>query len=198
MASSLLWLLVGPNGAGKSTYYERVVASRLRVPFVNADDIARGHWPGAYNAHVHEAAQLAAATRDKLLAARHSFVAESVFSHPSKLALIRSAKARDYVVWISFINVATPELSVARVGQRIREAGHPVPPEKIRSRYRNLQDNVLQSIPLVDRLSVIDNSEQGRALRDVLLFEQGAMAWQAGGLPLWARKLFVAYLRSEA
>lgn len=184
-----LWLLAGPNGAGKTTYHDRVIAPRVRMPFVNADRIARGRWPVHYAAHAYEAAQMAAATRDKLIAARKSFVAETVFSHPSKLELIRRATDTGYVVWLTFVNVAAPELAVARVGQRQREGGHPVPSDKVRGRYARLLANMAAAMPLVARFNAVDNSEAGRALRDVLLVEQGCELWRAPDAPVWVDEL---------
>lgn len=133
---------------------------------------------------------MAAKTREGLITARKSFVAETVFSHPSKLTLIKQARAAGYVVWITFVCVSTPELSVARVGQRIREGGHPVPPDKIRSRYENLRANVLASINLVDRLAVVDNSQKGYALRDVLLIERGEIIWRNKTRSGWVDEMF--------
>lgn len=194
VASPFLWLLVGPNGGGKSTYYQRVVATHVRAPFVNADLIARGRWPRTYRRHAYEAARLAEATRLALLRARSSLVAETVFSHPSKLDLVKTAKAAGYTVWVTYVGLGSPDLAVARVGQRLREGGHPVPPDKVRSRYANLQANVRASVALADRLAVVDNSEKGRALRDVLLFERGELAWRARDLPEWAAEQFADWL----
>ncbi len=157
---------------------------------MNADLIARAKWPQSYARHAYEAGRLAAQTRQRLIAARKSFVAETVFSHPSKLELINQARAADYVIWMTFVCVSSPELSVARVGQRIREGGHPVPPEKIRSRYENLRANVLVSVELVDRLTMVDNSEKGRALRDALLIERGQIIWRNKARPAWIYEMF--------
>ena len=55
---------------------------------------------------------------------------ETVFSHPSKLDLITQAKALGYRVMMFHISVAHPDLSVAGVGERVTEGGHPVPEEK--------------------------------------------------------------------
>jgi predicted ABC-type ATPase len=77
----------------------------------------------------------------------------------------------------------------------VHEGGHPVPPQKIRSRYRKLTENVLAAVELVDRLAVVDNTEKGRALRDVLLFEHGNLIWRASDLPKWASNLFSQYLK---
>jgi predicted ABC-type ATPase len=102
-APPLLWLIVGSNGAGKSTYYERVIHPHLKAPFVNADLIARSRWPRAYVEHAYDAGRIAEHAREALIRSRVSFVAETVFSHPSKLDLIRQAKKAEYLVWLSFI-----------------------------------------------------------------------------------------------
>lgn len=194
MSAPFLWLIVGPNGAGKSTYQQRVIAPHLKLPFVNADLIARGCWGDNHPRHAYAAARMAEAARQRLIGARASFVAETVFSHPAKLALLDQARAAGYVVWMSYVNVALPALSVARVGARVREGGHPVPAAKVRSRYAKLQANVLASVERVDRLTVVDNTASDRALRDILLFQSGRLVWAAPRLPTWCAALFAEYI----
>jgi predicted ABC-type ATPase len=70
-----LHLLVGPNGAGKTTFFERVLGPATHLPFINADLIARRHWPGNEEAHGHQAAALAEQARAAALAKGRSFVA---------------------------------------------------------------------------------------------------------------------------
>ena len=87
-------LVVGPNGAGKSTFVELTLAPLLpESVFVNADEIARQRWPDDPATHAYDAARVAAETRFKLIELGRSFIAETVFSHPSKLDLI-DAKSR--------------------------------------------------------------------------------------------------------
>ncbi len=196
MSAPFLWLIVGPNGAGKSTYQQRVIAPHLKLPFVNADLIARARWGDAHTRHAYDAARMAEATRQRLIGVRASFVAETVFSHPAKLALVDQARDAGYIVWMSYINVALPALSVARVGARVREGGHPVASDKVRSRYAKLQANVQASVARVDRLMVVDNTASDRALRDIMLFESGRLVWAAAGPPAWAAALFASYLEA--
>ncbi len=190
----MLWLIVGPNGAGKSTYQQRVIAPHLKLPFVNADLIARARWGDAHIHHAYDAARMAEATRQRLIGLRASFVAETVFSHPAKLALIDRARDAGYIVWMSYVNVAMPGLSVARVGARVREGGHPVASGKVRDRYAKLQANVLASVARVDRLMVLDNTASDRALRDIMLFQSGRLVWVAAQAPPWSAALFADYL----
>lgn len=91
----VLRLIAGPNGAGKTTLATRVVAPTTRLRFVNANVIAAQRWPVAQAEHAYEASQVAAEQRQDLIAARTSFITETVFSHPSKLDLILGARAAD-------------------------------------------------------------------------------------------------------
>lgn len=151
-------LVVGPNGAGKSTFVAVTLAPLLpRSPFVNADEIARQRWPDDAGAHSYEAARIAAATRSALIESGTSFIAETVFSHPSKLDLIDDAHARGYVVALHV--VAIPEdLAVQRVRHRVRAGGHRVAEDKIRDRHRRLWDLVARAIAVSDSATVYDNS----------------------------------------
>ncbi len=190
----LLWLIIGPNGAGKSTYYETRIQPRLRAEFVNADHIARARWPEAGPEQAYEAAKLAQARRAQLLDARASFVAETVASHHSKLALLRDAQQRGYEVWVSFIYLESADLSVSRVERRVRHGGHPVPETKIRERYTRMVDIALVALAEADRAFILDNSDSSRPLRDVVLLEKGRLTWVADELLGWTRRILGARL----
>lgn len=169
----VLHLVVGPNGAGKTTFYRMILEPATRLPFVNADEIARIRWPGFEEAHGHEAAQAAEQKRDRLITAGKSFIAETVFSHPSKLELIHRAKAQGYLVTLHVILVPE-ELTVVRVGLRVEQGGHSVPEDKIRSRYRRLWGNVKAALKDADDAYVYDNSRAGKPYREVARYRDGA------------------------
>ena len=155
---SRLDLVVGPNGAGKSTFVRFVLApNRPGVPFVNADVIARERWPGAPEVHSYEAAQIAAAARSAMIAAGEELIAETVFSHPSKVGLVREAAAAGYQVNLHVLMVPV-DLSVARVAVRAALGLHDVPVEKIRSRYARLWAHIAEAAPGCHRATFWDNS----------------------------------------
>jgi len=185
-----LWVLAGPNGAGKTTYYERKIRPVLKAEFVNADILARQRWPAAAERHTAEAAKLADERRLELTAARRSFVAETVFSHPSKLDLLRGAKKQGYVVWLTFIYLESAELAIARVRERTERGGHDVPADRIRGRYARLPEMVRAAVGLVDRAFIVDNSYLDRALRDVVVFERGQITYVVEDPPKWTRRIF--------
>lgn len=172
MADPVLHLIAGPNGAGKSTLYELVIGPVTHLELVNADVIAAREWPDDVAARAYDAARLAAERREKLLAARTSFVTETVFSHESKLDLVKSALAAGYLITLHVVLVPE-ELAVARVVNRVANDGHDVPEEKIRSRYARLWPLVAEAIALVDEARVYDNSSASKPFRLVAAFERG-------------------------
>ncbi|MFD4267200.1 zeta toxin family protein [Rhodococcus sp. NPDC058481] len=173
-------LVVGPNGAGKTTFVEQRLAPLLPGSvFVNADVIAKDRWPDSAEKHSYEAARVASTIRDALIAQGESFIAETVFSHPSKLDLIVNARRAGFVVVLHVILVPV-KLSVARVAERVVEGGHRVPEDKIRERYERLWSLVAEAIDRTDHATVYDNTAAD-VTRIVARFVDG----EAVGEPTW-------------
>ncbi len=83
-----LWLLAGGNGAGKSTFYRLFLAPR-GIKLVNADLIAREINPEHPDKFSYEAAEISGRVMKDLLLNGVSFCYETVFSHESKVDLVR-------------------------------------------------------------------------------------------------------------
>ena len=172
MADPVLQLIVGPNGAGKTTFFERVIEPATHLEFINADRIAAARWPGEELEHAYDAARLAASERDSRIHARTSFAAETVFSHESKLELLRTASSAGYRVSLHVVMI--PELlAVARVVNRVANGGHDVPEAKVRARYARLWRLVREAIEMVDEAFVYDNSRARTPYRLVASFDRG-------------------------
>ena len=170
-------LVVGPNGAGKSTFVELILApNRPGVTFVNADIIAAQRWPQDPASHAYEAAEVAARTRARLLELHEPFIAETVFSHPSKLELLDAALAAGYTLELQVLLVPE-ELAVHRVRHRVASGGHTVPEEKIRSRFGRIWPLVAAGIGRADVTHVWDNSRYDGP-EEIATF--------AGGMPIGA------------
>ena len=104
MSDPVLHLIAGPKGAGKSTFYDEVLRPATHLEFINADIIAALRWPGAETEHGYEAAQLAASDRSERIQNRRSFATETVFSHKSKVDLLKEATHASYrvtLLWCS-------------------------------------------------------------------------------------------------
>lgn len=196
-------LIVGPNGSGKTTFVTEFLSPLLpESVFVNADEIAKQLWPDEDPApRAYEAARIAERTRQALISQGQSFIAETVFSHPSKLDLIRSAQAAGYTVRLQVILVPE-ELTVARVAARVEAGGHSVPIEKIRTRYRRLWPLVVEAMTLADVSVVYDNSSEpgprvvARMTRGQVI---GTLTWPKWTpAPLCQRWADTAYLKAAA
>jgi len=180
--SPVLHVLVGPNGSGKTTFVERVLRPATGLPFVNAGAIAGQRWPGAEMEHAYEAATLAEEQRVRLLAAGASFIAETLFSHPSKVDLVERAVAAGYLVTLHVILVPE-EVTVRRVEYRAAHGGHEVPEAKIRGRYARLWSPVAAARLIADRVRFYDNSAAAHPFRLVAVFEHGVEV----GEPTWSK-----------
>lgn len=132
MHTKRLRLFAGPNGSGKTT------TSQLINSYIAAD--------------------LAGFFRTFHLEHNHSFTFESVLSHPSKLNLLQTAKAKGYRIYLYYIATESPEINVNRVKIRVSQHGHPVSEEAIRSRYMKSLKLLYQAIKLSDRAYLFDNS----------------------------------------
>lgn len=153
-----LFLIAGPNGAGKTTFYETVLAARLAAPFINADIIQRDEMIDPSVEAAYQAAAIAEARRREFMAEGRSFVMETVFSHPSKLGLLRDARDAGYRMIVFHLGLASANLAVARVKERVKQGGHKVPEQKIRDRFARNQQLIRQAVLMADRALVFDSS----------------------------------------
>jgi predicted ABC-type ATPase len=190
----VLVFLAGPNGAGKTTFFEAYLAG-LGLPYVNADRVARDVERARPHASRDEVDRRAFAEAERLRAAfveaRLSFCAETVFSDPAgaKLGFLAEARAHGFAVFLVFVGLDGPALSVARVKQRVLQGGHDVPDAKLRARFPRTLANLRAAIPLADEAFVFDNSSYERPYRVVAVYRRGALVSRHPPLPAWTRGL---------
>jgi predicted ABC-type ATPase len=124
---------------------------------VNADLIAAERWPDDPQSHAYDAAKVAEATRSTLIQDGKEFIAETVFSHPSKVDLVDEALTAGYFVALQVLMVPE-DLAVARVAHRTDLGGHAVPEKKIRERYQRLWANIALAGEKANSAAFWDNS----------------------------------------
>jgi predicted ABC-type ATPase len=191
-APPILHILAGPNGAGKTSLYEARIARLTDAEYVNADRLsfeALGRH-ATTQAEAELGQRLAEARRTALLGAGLSLVTESTFSHPSKLQLMRDARAAGYRVALYHLHLDTPELAVARVQAREAHGGHPVPEDRIRGRYARNPQLIREAALLADWAYVFDNSRLGLPPRRLISFVRGQPIGIIADLPAWALDLY--------
>ena len=137
MLSPQCVVIAGPNGAGKSSAAPGLLRDTVGVgAFVNADVIAQGLAGFAPQAVALEAGRIMLQRLDALILAGGNFAFETTLSGKTVERLIRRALDAGYEVHVYYLWLASSDVAVARVRQRVALGGHDVPEAVIRRRYR--------------------------------------------------------------
>lgn len=154
-------LLAGPNGSGKSTFRER----RLRLlglECIDPDEVALDIFGRQALTRDEARSATIEATRqvNVYLSRGESICLETVFSDRNghKKALVQEARSKGYYTVLIFIGVDSPEISVARVAQRVLDGGHDIPDDIIKRRFPSAFQNARDMLPIADLSLLYDNS----------------------------------------
>lgn len=135
--------------------------------------------------------------RKKLLDIGAKFSFETVFSHESKVDIIKLAKENGYKVYLYFVSTEDPEINVYRVKVvRVKKNGHDVPEDKIRSRYYRSMDLMYEAAQYCYRTYFFDNSTNGEKHTLFANFEinkLGKKIWdiaEKSSIPMWFIKYY--------
>lgn len=157
----VLIILAGPNGSGKTTFATQLREHEwgMKCKAINADELAEqlGGWNDATCI-----AQAQMMVREQLITALEQgedIIYETVFSHPSKLELIKQARDKGYFIRLFFICTESPRINIDRVAERYAKGGHTVPGDKVSSRYNRALMYGADALHLVQRGYVYDNSK---------------------------------------
>ena len=102
--------------------------------------------------------------RNKLIINQLSFTFESVMSHISKVELLINSKNKGFTNYLYFVGTISPEINIERVKNRVKKGGHPVPEDKIISRYYKSMENLFVASSLCKRCYFFDNSTESMRL----------------------------------
>ena len=152
-----LTVIGGPNGSGKTSVITVLQDSGHHfATYLNADDIAATMGgPDAARAAQTQVREF----RDRCIAERQSVSYETVLSHPSHLDAMERAVALGFYVRLIFVTTDDPEINIARVAQRVAKGGHPVPDDRVISRYRRcMTESLPRAVRIADEAMVWDNS----------------------------------------
>lgn len=201
-------VLAGVNGAGKSSVAGALLAAQ-GLSWFNPDALAR-ELVATLGLPVAEANALAwSRGRDRLVAAieqgrNHAFET-TLGARSIPQLLVRAAASHDVVML--FCGLASPELHLQRVRERVAQGGHDIPETKIRERWMSSRANLVGLLPHLARLQVFDNSAAaapGEPVPDprlVMEMAGGRLLWPAAddaralaATPAWARPILQAAL----
>ncbi|PQJ12448.1 toxin [Flavipsychrobacter stenotrophus] len=133
--------------------------------------------------------------RKKLLKEQRKFSFETVFSHPSKLDIMRQAVEAGYKVYLYFVSTRSPKINKFRVLARKAKGGHDVPPDKIESRYYRSLDLLFDASQIAYQAFFWDNSINGSEAKLFAHFKKNGnkKAWDTinkNDVPNWFREYY--------
>lgn len=180
-------MIAGPNGSGKTTLTNQLREDGIDLGhYINPDEIAKA-LSGSYEDRVRAAQGIAAAERQTCVRERRSFAFETVMSHPSKIEVLREARALGFRTALYFVATESPSLNVARVAQRVRLGGHDVPEDRIRERYVRTLDLLPQALDQAHLAVLFDNTHGAPALLRPFCDLTNGKITLAPPIPDWAR-----------
>lgn len=159
-AEKKILIIAGPNGAGKTTFASAFLPNEAECPiFINADLIAAGISPFRPEAAAFKAGRLMLREIGEHARNGDNFAFETTLSGRHYALQIPQWQESGYRVKLFFLRLASVEIAIQRVRQRISHGGHFVPDTVVRRRFisgwRNFSE-IYKS--LVDDWAVFDSS----------------------------------------
>jgi predicted ABC-type ATPase len=138
--------------------------------------------------------------RKKLLKEHKRFSFETVFSHKSKLDIMREAKDQGYKVYLYFVSTESPEINKARVASRKAQGGHDVPDDLIEKRYYRSLDFLYEACQIAYQAFFFDNSTERESSQMFAHFKviKTKKKWDKidkKNVPEWFRKYYSAKVK---
>ena len=166
MASPRVVVLAGINGAGKTTASMDLLVNVLKIPiFVNADAIARGLNGVNPESEAFRAGKIMLVHLEELVAERASFAIETTLAARSYAKWLADLRMLGYETHLYYYWLASADMAITRVAERVKRGGHFVPDATIRQRYSRSVQNFFELYRQhADVWEVYDNSYGQRSL----------------------------------
>ena len=201
-----LTVLAGVNGGGKSS----VGGTALRnsgAEYFNPDEYARQL--RTQESLTQEKANAVAwaygkGKLEKAIANGTDFTFESTLGGQTITDLLIHAAGKSHSLDIWFVGLASVDLHLQRVANRVAQGGHPIPEADIRKRWIGSHENIIRLIPFVCTLRVFDNSREVAASEEphpelLLSIGRGELAYPGpdalSATPQWAKPIVAAAYR---
>lgn len=156
-------VLAGTNGAGKSSVGGDALR-RSGADYFNPDEMTRQLLAANPGLPEEEANALAWAEGKRRLelaiATRSTFAFETTLGGHTIARLLRRACDASMPVRVWYCALASVELHLARVRARVKKGGHDIPIDKIRQRYDDSREHLIDLLPKLAELYVYDNSAE--------------------------------------
>lgn len=121
---------------------------------------------------------------NELISSGKKFSLETVMSHHSKIDFLDLAKNNGYKNYLYYMSTESADINVDRVTLRVKDKGHYVEEEKIRSRYVRSMDLLYDATTRCYRSFIFDNSGKSAKLiceidheKNINLFKKRIPRW---------------------
>lgn len=202
-----IYVFAGTNGAGKSSVLGEM-AIRAGAEYFNPDEATLrilAANPGATSAEANaEAWAQGKRLLERAIREHLDYMFETTLGGETFVGLLQKALASRFEVRIAYVGLESPELHIARVAARVARGGHDIPEERIRYRYDQGREHLIQLLPNLTEMKLYDNSAEadpqaGKAPRPKLLLHMVAGRMKemcdARQVPKWAKPIVAAALR---
>lgn len=155
-------IIAGPNGSGKTTFASEYLRN-ADMEYISADAIAATlvSTPEDMDKVKLQAGRLFFVEMRRLIESEKDFAVEVTLAGKGFERIISRLKRAGYTVTIVFIFLKSPEMSVARVRNRVEAGGHHVPTEDVVRRFYRSKRNFWHTYrDLADRWSLFYNSAE--------------------------------------
>lgn len=125
--------------------------------------------------------------RHKYLETHQSFTFETVMSSPDKVEILKKAQQLGYKTYLYFVATEDPAINLLRINHRVKTGGHPVPTDKVITRYYRSLELLSEAIKYSNRAFIFDNS--GDTKTWIAEITNGTdIELQVNEVPTWFRK----------
>ena len=200
-------VVAGANGSGKSSIWG-VAIREEKGEYFNPDEATQlflHHSPSLLR---HEANSLAWKTgRDLLKAAienRANFFFETTLGGRTMTGLLIKAANVGLEVRVWHVGLASLDLHLKRVRERVSRGGHAIPEDRIRVRYDSSRKNLISLLPHLTELHLYDNSVEGDPAtggrpqpQEIIHVQRGKLLYSCppGDVPEWAKPIVAAVVK---
>ncbi|WP_348944730.1 AAA family ATPase [Chitinibacter sp. FCG-7] len=162
--SKQLVVVGGPNGSGKSTFADEYVAL-YQLRYLGADAIAAELAPNdPFSVRVEAGKQFVRRLKAALQAGE-SLVIESTLAGKGLDKHLLQAKTFGYQISLVFVTLDSPDLSIARIRERVANGGHHVPDEDVIRRFDRARNQFWHTFRhLADDWQLFSNTGEGFTL----------------------------------
>jgi len=125
--------------------------------------------------------------RHKYLETHQSFTFETVMSSPDKVEILKKAQQLGYKTYLYFVATEDPAINLLRINHRVKTGGHPVPTDKVISRYYRSLELLSEAIKYTNRAFIFDNSGDTKTWIAEIT-NSTDIELQVNEVPTWFRK----------